>query len=301
MVSNNNSIDDEFQHAWAMLELANIQIRLQDGAVSGTNAVIDTPQWLPLSSQQQRQDDTSTSYQIIKQPSFYVEDDLPISFPSNYEQTLKWDEQRNMFDASEWYVHSNCGLPTTTTSHSSLQPSLLSSSLSNKRRRHQRHSLPDITAVTAASTTSRSAIEPKSLKRIQLRLRGSVDAKENLLNEEINSLQTLLRQKDPTLADVHITDCTTLYRQISLCLEHHKCKKNKRKVAAAATYYTLKRHFNPNPKEIERIFDLDHKAVTDALKRVKHLAFRNPVEFGWLFAQERGETVTSNVFVCFYF
>lgn len=284
-----NAFDDDFEHAWALLDMANMQIQLQENAKAGE---IDPPQWL-LSSSLSNTD--TPGYEIIKQPSYHIEDDLP-PFYSNYELSTQWGDSHNdknqPFTASDWYIQTNCGPISSLHSRSSSQPTLSFLSSPKQPPSFRRGSRRQPT-LPAAISIAKNSFEPKTMKRLQLRLRGSADAKENLLNEEINSLHNLLRQKDPTLADVHINDCTTLYRQISLCLEHQKCKKNKRKVAAAATYYTLKRHFNPSPKEIERIFDMDHKAVTDALKRVKHLAFRNPIEFGWLFAQERGETVLS--------
>lgn len=172
--------------------------------------------------------------------------------------------------ATDWYLYSNCGV------------------VGNKNDHNEEYPTPSLTT----SIQPRPGGKQKSTQKYtyQRHLKSTLDARETALQTELVSLETQLRAKDPLLADVHINACKDLYRQISHSLEAEKVKKNKRKVAAAATYYTLKRFFNPSPKEIERIFDMDHKSLTDALKRVKDLAFRNPTELGWLFEQERGET-----------
>lgn len=168
--------------------------------------------------------------------------------------------------ASEWYIISNTGCGDS-----------LGTDTSRAKMKTKRFA------------SSRSLPSPNEGKKHR-NLSTKQEVKENALREELRILEQTLRSRATKLGDMHINGCISLYRQISRCMEVAKCKKNKKKVSAAATYYTLKRYFNPTIVEIEQIFDMDHKSVTDALKRMRTLAFRNPSEFGWLFQQERGET-----------
>lgn len=177
--------------------------------------------------------------------------------------------------ATSWYAQSNCGF---TEFNTDGNVKSFVGKVPSKRRR------------TVKGDEDRSDYSKNTLKYVQRSLTSKKEARDNILHDEIRNLEQTLRSKDPNLGEIHISGCKDLYRQISQCLEHNRCKKNKKKVAAAATYYTLKRYFNPSISEIEHIFDMDHKAVTDAMKRMRTLAFQHPLEFGWLFEKERGQT-----------
>lgn len=219
------------------------------------------PTWLPRSDVKEKHSINSSMWQ---------KDHLDI-IP--YE-----DGERNENDnlvATSWYAKTNCGYTSEWNSHE-LKSYVGNITISHKRSKRK--------------IDTSDEIPLPSLKTTQRALTSKAEARDNILNEEIKMLEQTLRSKDPKLGEVHITGCKDLYRQISRCLEHNKCKKNKKKVAAASTYYTLKRFFNPSVAEIEHIFDMDHKAVTDAMKRMRTLAFHHPLEFGWLFEEERGQT-----------
>lgn len=114
--------------------------------------------------------------------------------------------------------------------------------------------------------------------------------KSQMMREDLNRLEQLLRTKSPSLGDVHITECRRVYSVIAQCMEKLKMKRNKTKVEIASTYYALKQFFNPTPKEIEDVFSTTHSVFLASIKQIRHIAHNCPDELGWIFEAERGQT-----------
>lgn len=120
-----------------------------------------------------------------------------------------------------------------------------------------------------------------------------VALKTQLMNDDLNRLEQILRTRGPNLGDIHITECKRVYRLLAQCMEKLRMKRNKSKVEIAATYYALKQFWNPTPSEMEAIFGASHPLFLTSIKQARHIAHNCTSELGWIFDVERGQ---SNIF-----
>lgn len=114
--------------------------------------------------------------------------------------------------------------------------------------------------------------------------------KSQMMNEDLNRLEQIIRGKNANIGDVHVKECRRVYLLIAECMEKLKMKRNKAKVEIAASYYALKQFFNPTPSEIESMFSSSHTLFLTAIKQARHIAHNCPDELGWFFDVERGQT-----------
>ena len=208
--------------------------------------------------------------QFEKARSAATIDEASSSTATTEHPTSPHDEAANSLDGSKQltctkhYVNVNCG-PTyfggTQIAHRFLKA---------PPKMHRLHQL--------AEYASRNGTDRKAKCKIQL------------INEDLNRLEQIVRTRGNNLADIHINECRRVYKLIAGCMERLGMKRNKKKVEIASTYYALKQYFNPTPAEIETMFDAPHALFLAATKLTKKLAHNCLEELGWIFVVERGQT-----------